>query len=182
MWSIALRFAAIALVLAAAGPARATVVVSGTLDDLVSDSAVVLHGTVRSVDDHGTPFRTVVEVEVTEALKGLPAAARTFRLELPGGRSGDLAMVVPGMPRFALDDEVVLLLEKTPQGGFVPAGLGQGVFRVDRTQPVAQVRRELRSATYVDQQGREAPVPPAPRTLDDLLAKIRTLVAAGAPR
>ncbi len=180
MWLRVLPFLAAALVLVTDGAARATVVRQSSLDELVAESAVVLHGTVRSVDEESTPFTTIIEVDLTERIKGLPASARTFRFTLPGGRSGDLAMYVPGSPRFSPGNEVVLLLARTPQGGFAPAGLGQGVFRVDRAQPVPRVHRELRGAAYVDAQGREASPQAVPDTLPELLTRIRGLVAAGA--
>ena len=59
-----------------------------------------------------------------------------------------------------------------------PAGLAQGVFKVERATPsVPLVRRQLSGATYVDAQGNEVAVPPVPRTLDELKAKLRALSA-----
>lgn len=182
------RYRVLALVFAAAAlvtrDARATTVLATPLDRLARSSAVIVHATVSNVEeaDPAKPFTTTVELEVAEAFKGLPATERTLTLELPGGREGELAMYIPGVPRVRVGDEVVLLLDRTGGGRLTPSGLAQGVFRIERTTPEPVVRRELGGARYVDAQGNEAVVPPAPRTLGELTARLRALSAPAVPQ
>jgi hypothetical protein len=155
-------------------PALAATVLRAGVPELAAASDLVVHGVVRVVDDAVSqgPFRTVVEVELLEVLKGRHTEP-VLRLVLPGGRRGDLTMVVPGMPRFAPGDEVVLLLERTARG-YAFAGLAQGVFKVDRGGRVPIVTRDLRELDFVVP--RKQPLPadlgPASR-LDDLLQRLR---------
>ena len=167
---------------AGARVASATVVQRASLEALVKSSAVIVHGVVRAVDEASpkasAPFRTMVDIDITEPVKGLAAGTSSLQLELPGGRSGGFAMYVPGMPRFVAGDEVGLLLEAT-SAGFVPAGLAQGVFHVERATGAAVVRRQLEGATYADILGRPVTGPPEPTRLDDLLTTLRALTRAG---
>jgi len=177
-----LILAAVALPTSAA---RATTVLATPLDTLARSSAVIVRATVSNVEeaDPAKPFTTTVELEVTESLKGLPATERTLTLELPGGREGELAMYIPGSPRVDVGDEVVLLLERVGGGDrLAPAGLAQGVFKIERTTPEPVVRRELGGAHYVDAQGNEAVVPPVPRTLSELTTRLRALSAPAVPQ
>lgn len=172
------------LVVLAGRNAGATTVFATPLDQLAQSSAVIVHAAVGNVDeaDPAKPFTTTVELEVTESIKGLPLTQRTLTLELPGGRQGDLAMYIPGVPRLGVGDELVLLLERAGSGRLTPAGLAQGVFKVERTAAVPLVRRELSGASYVDAQGNEAVVPPVPRTLDELETRLRALSAPAVPQ
>jgi hypothetical protein len=164
--------------------ARATTVLATPLDTLARSSAVIVHATVSNVEeaDPAKPFTTTVELEVAESIKGLPATERTLTLELPGGRDGELAMYIPGSPRVAVGDEVVLLLERVGDGRLAPAGLAQGVFKIERTNAEPVVRRELGGAHYVDAQGNEAVVPPVPRTLGELTTRLRALSTPAVPQ
>ncbi len=74
---------------------------------------------------------TDVELEILEVIRG-PARPGHHILRLPGGTGADgIALTVPGMPRFAPGEEVVVFLEKSAHG-HVPCGLEQGVWRVQR--------------------------------------------------
>jgi hypothetical protein len=160
-----------ALVFLLAAQAQAATVIKASIPDLVQSSAVVVHAVVRSVDmelgaEKGR-FRTAIDFEVLESLKGLDPRTVDFHLELPGGRVGDRTMAIPGMPTFAAGDEVVMLLERTATG-YALAGLSQGVFKVDRRGGVPRVIRDFTGLELV---GKGAMV--APPTLNGLLEDIR---------
>ncbi len=182
-FSTALVAAAASGILLSGADARATVVRRVSLAELVHSSAVIVHGVVRDVNPNLAkssrgPFRTAVTLEVETIIKGLPAGTSEFTFVLPGGRAGDLEMRIPGMPRFAVGDEVVLLLERT-QSGYALAGLAQGVFRVERKDSQATVRQYLDDAAYVDSYGRPAPTTSGEHTLDALLSTLRELAGSG---
>ncbi len=161
-------------------PAGATVLKRAPLAELAQSSAVIVHAVVRRVDDEVAPtpqgpFRTQIELEVLEAVKGLAPAARTLALDLPGGRGFGRTMAIPGMPRFSEGDEVVLLLEATPRGGLALTGLSQGAFFVRRAGEATEVVRELGDVGLVG----HAAAPP-PRDLSELLTQLRRAARGGA--
>jgi hypothetical protein len=131
--------ALLALLLAAeAHPVRATVVVALDLDQLALAADRVVLATVTSVSSRWTKDReaieSVIDLEVQEEVGGISAAPRA-RIVQSGGRVGDRAFVVHGMPRFAPEERVLLFLEArgadedgTPAYGVV--GMAQGKFAV----------------------------------------------------
>lgn len=123
-----------ALVLAAAAPALATVLVPADLGELAREAVTIVHGRVVAVRsdwaDGRRRIETVVTLEVRAALKGQPG--ETISLRVPGGDMGRYRSIMIGAPTFREGEEVVLFL-----GGRAPAmphllGLGQGVYRVVR--------------------------------------------------
>jgi len=153
----------------------ATTVLRASFDDLTRVSTVVLRGVVRAVDDQLAtspegPFRTAVDIEIIDHLKGLDGQA-TLRLELPGGRAGNRVMRIPGMPRFFPGDEIVIFLEALPRGGYAITGLAQGVFRVRAN---GGVDRDLRGLGIVDARGGHVhALPVVPTTLAELELRVR---------
>jgi hypothetical protein len=80
-------------------------------------------------------------------------------------------MRIPGMPRFAPGDEVVIFLEALPRGGFAITGLAQGVFRVE---PSGGLTRDLRGLGLVDRSGLHVHAPlVVPTTLAELRSRLR---------
>lgn len=186
--------AAPALFLLAVGlapaPAHATTVIRVTVEQMTRTSALVLHGDVVSstpVAVNGNPrhIRTDVVVRVREVVKG-QRGLKTLTLHLPGGKLGQWAMHVPGVPGFTAGEEVVLFLEKTSDGHAI-CGLAQGKFHVETGKDgVKRVRRRLDGVHFVawDGEGRlgpaEHPQDPPERTLATLLAEVRAHVGRGA--
>src|SRR5262245_42467335 len=124
----------VALVLALAGTARATIVVPADLGELSRDAIAIVRGRVARIDaqfteDRGT-IETLVTLEVEGYLKG--ALGQTVRFKVPGGELGRFRSVVVGAPEFAVDQRVVVFLGA--RGPSVPhiVGFNQGVFRVVR--------------------------------------------------
>jgi hypothetical protein len=126
------RLAACAALVFMSAAVHATVVLPIEFRELVTSSAVIVHGRVTDarsayVDDRRA-VDTFVTVAVDEYFKGNLGAHVTFRV--PGGQIGRYRTVFVGAPAFTEGDEVVVFL-KTPAGG-VPfvTGLSQGAFRV----------------------------------------------------
>lgn len=71
-------------------------------------------------------------VDVERTFWGRNEEQRTIRL--PGGVLSDgRGLMIPGMPRLALGEEVVLFLtDPSPEGIRVPVGLSQGKYRIVR--------------------------------------------------
>jgi len=160
---------------------------------MVAGSALVIRARVLSITnvDERTSTKgardglfTDVEVSILETYAGKSVPTRcTLRLMGGVGRDG-IALTVPGMPRFSVNEEVVLFLEQG-LSGYVPIGLQQGVWRVYRT-PVTPALVEQNTAGLLvmgrNQAGGIVPDaesharPRAQRLLSDLVAEIHASV------
>lgn len=166
-----------------AGPARATVMLEASIDDLSREADAVVRGTVRTTESHlsadGKRIYTRVTVDVAEAWKGAPG--KTVEIQVPGGVHGDLGQIVQGAPRFATGEEVVVFLHGLPAGPagtprtFHVAGLAQGKLHVDRDAirgPVAVPDlRGLELKRRPEEPAVEAP-PANPIALPELKARV----------
>jgi hypothetical protein len=127
-----MRVVVITCLLALSAPLSALTVKPLSFSELVTSSAVVVHGRVRDVHPRWTADRrgieSLVDVEVVDYLKGGLGEHVTVRV--PGGRLGPYVNLIPGAPRFAEGDRVVLFL--TVNGPTIPVvtGTSQGVYRV----------------------------------------------------
>lgn len=93
--------------------AKSLTLAKASLEELTSESAVVIHGTVESVhceweDESGHTIRTIVGLQVKEYLKG--SGNPFLQVEQMGGQIGDIGDVVVGTPVLKKGDEVILLL------------------------------------------------------------------------
>jgi hypothetical protein len=121
------------LALTGSGLVRATVVEPLTLPDLVRRSPTIVHGVVRETHVAWEAGRarlyTYVTVEARELLKGGGGAPVVVFRQL-GGRDGDQVIYVPGTPRFAPKQEVLLFLTGEDAGGYPQImGIFQGAFQ-----------------------------------------------------
>lgn len=111
---------------------QATVILPIEFRELVTTSAVIVHGRVTDARSAFLDGRRSVETFVTiaadEYLKGNLGEHVTFRV--PGGQIGRYRTVFVGAPEFRSGDEVVLFLKAPPGGVPYVVGLSQGVFRV----------------------------------------------------
>ena len=111
---------------------HATVILPIEFRELVTSSAVIVHGRVTDARsafvDERRSVETFVTLDVDEYFKGNLGHHVTFRV--PGGQIGRYKTVFIGAPEFAEGDEVVLFLKTA--GGGIPfvTGLSQGAFRV----------------------------------------------------
>ena len=116
-------------------PARALTVLPATFEELVRESASVVHGRVHGVRAAWTADRRTIQSTVTldviDALKGTFTDTATF--VVPGGEAGGRILVVPGVPVFRDGDEVVVFLRGRAPALPEPVGLSLGVYRVSTT-------------------------------------------------
>lgn len=165
--SRSLRAALVACALAAGTLAHATTVLPLSEEQLVAASQHVVQATVVDIEvvtrDVSPGVFTDVRVRVDEVLAGSASHGQTLTLRIPGGRSADRAVIVPGMPGFAAGEQVVLFLEALPdawadEGPFyLPMGLEQGVWRSDADgiwMPAAPAHGPLGQAEPGDLHGR----------------------------
>ena len=134
----------------------------------------------RVLEEDGV-ILTDVSVVVIRSLKGSDAGAR-WSFRVPGGELGDRGMKVPGMPRFAVDDELLLFLTAATHRGIrLPVGLGQGCWRLaaDARTGRRVARPDLGGAEILDEDGHEVAGPGA-RDLTRFLERIERLVVAAA--
>ena len=122
----------IACVCAIGVPLSALTVKPLTFSELVNDSIAVVHGRIADVRGEWTPDRRGIEslvvVEAMHYLKG--ALGEQITVRVPGGQVGGFANVIPGAPRFAPGDRVVLFLKASGPSIPVITGTTQGVYRV----------------------------------------------------
>lgn len=176
-----------ALVLCFAGSAQALVMEAMTLDEMITGAEVVVHGTVVATacrhDDNPRAKRIVTDVtlKVMDGVRGVTPGATTVILTILGGEIGNRGQLVPGMPRFAFGDEVVVLMgapTATSVGPrHTPVGWSRGVFFVDRTTDPAlpNVRQNLDGVTIRSLDGHVGHAAiEAPMSLKALLERVRT--------
>lgn len=171
----------VAAIVLVASSALATTVRHTELPELVAQSQIVLRAHVAFVDDRAGEaqgkFKTRIGFEVDEAVKGI--SDTTLEVVLPGGKSGQLTMAIPGMPTFKTGDEVVLLVQRL-EGGDAITGMGEGVFKVDRSSGVANVSQPFISAMHViDAKGREVRNAAIATTLSDLMTRLHSHAKGG---
>lgn len=103
------------------------------LDEAFSRADLAIEGTVVQGSSGETAkgeIYTDWKIDVSRTYWGRNEQERTIRL--PGGVLADgRGTVIPGMPRLALGEEVVLFLTDESDEGFrVPVGLSQGKYRI----------------------------------------------------
>ncbi len=110
----------------------ATLVPRMSVEQMVDDSELIVHGTVlRSWSgwDRARQFIwTHYELQVSDTMKGLPSVKLV--VSEPGGIVGETGMQIAGAPRYEVGEEVVLFLNRTPIGYLRSSGWGQGKFGV----------------------------------------------------
>ncbi len=121
-----------ALVASTTTTVPALTVLPATFEELVRESASVVHGRVRAVHAAWTADRQTIQstitLDVIDAFKGTATETATFIV--PGGEAGGRILVVPGAPVFREGDEVVVFLRGRAPAIPQPVGLSLGVYRV----------------------------------------------------
>ena len=181
---------AFAFALLFAGTVSATTVLKASVQQMTAASQTVIHAVVKSsraqtVDNNPKHIQTIVALEVRELLRGT-RGTRSLQLVLPGGRVGDWAMHIPGMPSFKAGEEVVLFLEKTATNWAI-SGLSQGKFTVlTDAQGQKTVTRKLDGLHMMVRNEKGALTEYHPRratpsqTLEGLKAEIRSYLSTDA--
>ncbi|MBI5502591.1 MAG: hypothetical protein HY907_20265 [Deltaproteobacteria bacterium] len=132
--------ATVALLAAAGGSVRATVVLALGFDEMAAQADRVVLGDVTSVTarwverDGAKTIETVIDIAVDDEL-GNVSAAPVARIVQPGGAIGDVGLAVAGMPEFRAGERVLVFLRVTgadEQGQSVHSvvGMAQGKFIV----------------------------------------------------
>ncbi len=134
--------------------ARATSVVAPDFDSLVSQADYVVRGVVKSAtsewrtDSGGRHIITMVTIQVTEVIKGLPPSPLV--LQVLGGTIGQTRMVVEGAPAFLVGDDDILFIRGNGRQ-FIPlVAIMYGQFLVQHDPSTGQdvVHRSNGSALY----------------------------------
>lgn len=103
------------------------------IERIVSDAAVIVHGTVSAVESKLDPqtniLSTFVTFNVIENLYGNPG--QTFIVKMAGGHSKTRSIKFPEMPVFNVGEETIVMFYAPSKLGFTsPVGMGQGKFTV----------------------------------------------------
>ena len=139
-----------------AGLANAAVMDQMSLAELSTEAEVVAHGMVVSsasrFEDapHAARIVTDVTVRLIDKVRGIGPDEADIVVTTLGGEMGERGQWVPGAPRFAVGDEVVLFLTgplmSSVGARYVPVGLSQGVFFVDRVTDANRILVRQRMA------------------------------------
>ena len=136
--------------------AFATVMVRLDLNDLVRSSTWIVEGVVEEVNKSAPTqqggVETRVRVKVVSRWKG-PESIESLTLRLPGGEKEGTVIRVAGMPMFQRGEEVLLFLEPV-DGGWIPTGLGQGVFRLGRVENEKTLSQVAGEGMYLEKGNR----------------------------
>ncbi len=122
---------AIVFVFASAAIAGATSIMKLDADKLFNGADLIVTGKViglesKKIDGAMTSIVTEVSIKIESTLKG--EAASIISVRIPGGKTGDIGLMVPGAPVFEKDDKVLLSLEKDKSLRYRIRGFHQGRF------------------------------------------------------
>jgi hypothetical protein len=174
--------------MAASLPAKATVMVEISVEDLTREAHAIIHGTVAR---RGTrtlargaalDTATLVWIRPRRWLKG--RGGRTVLLREAGGVGALAASAVVGTPRYEVGEEVVVFVE-VHGGRARTASMAQGKFEVVRGAPAdaPRVRRDLTGLGFARFGSQGMWVAPAPADrgmrLSELLERIGRAQAYG---
>lgn len=119
-----------------APPARATQVLYRSPQQMGTESALVVHGTVTGVHSYWNESRTKIlteaRVNVSDSYKG--SAPREVNVLQLGGVVGNVRMTVHGALSWRPDEEVLLFLEPAGAGAWQVSGFMQGKYRIIRDE------------------------------------------------
>src|SRR5438128_964705 len=119
------------LLLAVSTSARAATFLVPDDASLVRASKAVVVATAGEPHTQWAPggwIETVTPMRVDESIRGSLQVGETFEVTELGGRIVGLAYVVPGSPRFANGERVVLFLETNDRGAWCAKNMVVGKF------------------------------------------------------
>lgn len=140
------------LCVAALAPlAQATTLQRLTFEELTDSSDMIVTGKVTRTwaawDASRHYIWTHYEVEVAATQKG--ARTTTVQLSEPGGTAEGTSMTIAGTAKYNVGEEVMLFLNKMPNGMIRTTGWGQGKYTID-AQGKLHADLASRGAEYVD--------------------------------
>jgi hypothetical protein len=147
---------ALAVLLLGSVPANSTTLVRMSVAQMTRAAQLVVRA--RCVNnstawDHGEIW-TFSTFAVEETWKHSAAAAANANLNsyltvrLLGGTVGNLNSVISGVPRFTPGEEVVLFLERSPNGDYSVVSWVQGTFRIHEDSRTGQRIAEQDTASF----------------------------------
>ena len=164
-------------------PARATTLVSMSLDQLTQASSKIVQGRVVSQvsawNAAHTQILTVTTLQVSEVFKG--SSSSTVEVEQWGGTVGNFKMYVPGEATFLPAADYVVFLEPIPDSPhFRLVGMTEGAYRVYQDAGTHQDRVILPNAISPDALRTIGNINPSGTLpLDGFHKYVATLVQAG---
>jgi hypothetical protein len=179
---------AVALGAALVCPAKATSLVRMSLPELAHAARAIVRARCLGSEARweGGEIWTFTRFEPLETFAG--AVPRPFVVRLIGGRVGDIASRVEGVPRFLPGEEAILFLEPTRAGDLSLTAWGEGSFRVHRDPRTARawVTEDTAAAAVFDPATRRfAPAGVRRMPLARFEQRLRTILrsnAVAAPR
>ena len=178
---------ALLMIALASFPARAAVVLKLDLPELVLRAEHIVLAVARQKSARFTPrgrIVTDVTLTVNETLKGDFRPGQDLVVTRLGGEVGERAMLVEGAPRFQIGRSALVFLRRAPATGELQVvGMSQGLFRIEQSEGRFFLIPGGGDLSLVDRNddSRLFENPGAtvfePAPLDDLLRKIRRLVA-----
>jgi hypothetical protein len=123
--------------------AQATQVPALSVEALIDQSEIIAHGRVTSswpAWDSGHKYIwTHYRIEVIDPIRGNPGASVV--VSEPGGSLDGVSMSISGAPGYAVGEEAIVFLYRTPIGYLRATGYGQGKYAVT---PQTRVRANLK--------------------------------------
>jgi hypothetical protein len=103
------------------------------IERIVTDAAIIVHGTVTKVESATDPvtniLATFVTINVTEDLYG--ASGQQITLKMLGGSTAKRTLHLAEMPRYTVGQEIVGMFFAPSKSGFTsPVGMSQGTFTI----------------------------------------------------
>jgi hypothetical protein len=182
--------AAAALLLLPVGEATAAIVPLKTTEEMTRQADLVVTGCVRGMssrwNEEHTNIFTFVEVRVAEVLKGTHDG-ETLTVKVYGGIVGDTTIGVSNMPRFAVDERVLLFLQGVDRdpgtgkpGSYQTCNLDQGKLSVLIDKAGNEVLFWPSALRYPGppKEGVAAAYGGSPQPLSQLIQEIRNWVAS----
>ena len=167
----------------AVSPARASTVVSMSLDQLTQASSDIVQAHVVNQvscwNDVHTQVLTITTMAVSQVFKG--NASSTVEIEQLGGTLGNMRVFVPGDISFQPQGEYVLFLEPAPASShYRVVGMTQGAYRVYQDATTHQDRVILPSISQLQIQNQliSAVNPAGTLPLDGFHKYVTTIVDA----
>ena len=143
--------------------AQATMVPSLSVEELVDQSEVIVHGRVArswtAWDGARKYIWTHHEIDIIDPIRG--AGFAPVVVSEPGGALDGVEMRFSGVLPYALGEEAVVFLYRTPVGYLRTQGHGQGKYTITSD---ARVRSNLRGVELLTRTSRGAPL----STFEDL--------------
>lgn len=128
-----LRYLMIALIVTSVQLTFSQRTIRMNIERIVSDAAIIVHGTIVSAESAIDPktkiLSTFVTIDVKENLFG--ADQQQIILKMLGGSTKDRTMKLADMPHYTAGQEIIGMFFAPSKSGFTsPVGMGQGTFTV----------------------------------------------------